>query len=137
MQHKLAKFGLIGAAAINIFGVLLFSKGFTNVALNNADPVVMSNFGLVMIMVWGLAYLGAAFVEGNIKWLAAAFAVEKLVYGVVWLNWLGANDLGGLYDIDILAGVFYTIYGLNDFLFMGFFAWLSYSQWYVRDTTHA
>ena len=71
-----------------ISGVLLFSRAFTNSAINTADPVVMSNFGLLMIVVWGLAYVGAAFIDGNIKWLAGAFAVEKLVYLVAWVMWL-------------------------------------------------
>ena len=37
---------------MNIGGAILFSKGFTNKAINQADPVVMSNFGLIMIK-WG------------------------------------------------------------------------------------
>ena len=65
---------------MNIGGMLLFSRGFTNSALNTADPVVMSNFGLLMIVVWGLAYWGAAVIDTNIKWLAGALALEKLVY---------------------------------------------------------
>ena len=60
VNTKLAKNGLIAAALMNIGGVLLLSRAFTNVAINDADPVVMSNFGLLMIAVWGLAYLGAA-----------------------------------------------------------------------------
>ncbi|MDA7863098.1 hypothetical protein N9953_02090 [Akkermansiaceae bacterium] len=60
MTEKILREGLFAAVAMNIGGVLLFSKGLTNEAINEADPVVMSNFGLVMIMVWGLAYAGAA-----------------------------------------------------------------------------
>ena len=107
---------------MNIGGVLLFSRAFTNVAVNQADPVVMSNFGLVMIAVWGLAYLGAAAISSNIKWLAGAFAVEKLVYVVVWVMWHSGNSVAQLYAKDAFAGVFFTIYGLNDFVFMLFFA---------------
>ena len=59
MNKNLLKNGFIAAGLMNIGGVLLFSRGFTNSAINNADPVVMSNFGLLMIAVWGLAYLGA------------------------------------------------------------------------------
>ena len=124
MTEGQIKKGLWAAGAMNIAGVLIFSRGFTNAAINEADPVVMSNFGLVMIMVWGLAYLGAATVVGRaeIKWLAAAFAVEKLVYGVVWLAWLGQHGLGELYARDFFAGIFFSIYGLNDLGFMLFFA---------------
>lgn len=107
---------------MNIGGVLVFSRAFTNVAINHADPIVMSNFGLVMIAVWGLAYLGTAAIHSNIKWLVGAFAIEKLVYVVVWVMWHSQNSLAQLYSTDAFAGVFYTIYGINDFVFMLFFA---------------
>jgi hypothetical protein len=122
---KWKKYGLIAASLMNIGGVLFFSRGFTNVAINNADPVVMSNFGLVMIGVWGLAYFGAAFIDAKMEWLMAAFAVEKFVYVVVWLMWHSENSLGPIYTKDVFAGVFYTIYGLNDLAFMLFFAWMA------------
>ena len=113
---------------MNIGGVLLFSRAFTNTAINNADPVVMSNFGLLMIAVWGLAYWGAAAINANIKWLAGAFALEKLVYVVVWVMWLSKNSLPELYAKDVFAGAFFSIYGVNDFVFMLFFAWVFLSQ---------
>jgi hypothetical protein len=120
--------GFIAAAGMNIGGVLLFSRAFTNTAINDADPVVMSNFGLLMIVVWGFAYLGAAFINSNIKWLAGAFAFEKLVYVVVWINWLSENSLAQIYSNDVFAGIFFGIYGINDFIFMVFFAWVSFLQ---------
>lgn len=122
MNDRTIKWGLIAAGLMNIGGVLLFSRAFSNQAINTADPVVMSNFGLLMIVIWGLAYLGAATVVPHIKWLAAAFAIEKLVYVVVWSRWLAANSLSALYDTDLFAGIYYSIYGLNDFVFMLFFA---------------
>lgn len=128
MNKELVKNGLMAAAVMNIGGVLGFSRAFTNVALNNADPVVMSNFGLIMIIVWGLAYLGAAAIHSNIKWLVGAFAVEKLVYIVVWVRWIGEHSLARLYGQDIFAGIFYSIYGLNDIVFLLFFAWVFLSQ---------
>lgn len=122
MNRNFVKTGLIAAGLMNIGGVLLFSRAFTNSAINHADPVVMSNFGLLMIVVWGLAYLGAATIRSDIKWLMAAFAFEKLVYVVVWVGWLSGNSLKQLSADDVFAGIFYSIYGLNDFVFMVFFA---------------
>ena len=116
MNANLTRNGFIAAAMMNIGGVLLFSRAFTNDAINQADPVVMSNFGLLMIVVWGLAYL------------AAAFAVEKLVYVVVWGLWMANHSLGAVYEQDLFAGVFYSIYGLNDLAFMLFFGWVFFSQ---------
>lgn len=60
MNRNGVRNGLIAAAVMNISGVLIFSRAFTNRALNDADPVVLSNLGLVIIAVRGLAYLGAA-----------------------------------------------------------------------------
>lgn len=128
MNRNLIRNGLIAAGFMNIGGVLLFSRAFTNVAINSADPVVMSNFGLLMIAVWGLAYLGAAAISSSIKWLAGAFALEKLVYVVVWFRWLSENSLAQLYSKDFFAGVFYSIYGANDLVFMLFFAWVFFLQ---------
>tara|TARA_B100001063_G_scaffold132806_1_gene124060 strand:+ start:34 stop:435 length:402 start_codon:yes stop_codon:yes gene_type:complete len=123
-KNKLIKFGFIMAAGMNISGVLLFSRFFTNPVINELDPVVMSNFGLLMIVIWGLAYLASAFITSNIKWLAGAFVIEKLVYVVTWLLWLANNKLSNVYDKDLFAGIFYSIYGINDFVFMMFFAWV-------------
>jgi hypothetical protein len=129
MNQTLIKKGFILAAFLN-FSVLLFSRGFTNSAINEADPIVMSNFGLLMIVMWGVAYLAAATVTSNIKWIAGAFALEKLIYVVAWVKWLLGNSLEKVYSADLFAGLFYSIYGVNDFLFMIFFAWvfLSTSQ---------
>lgn len=81
-----------------------------------------------MIVVWGFAYLGAAAINANIKWLAGAFALEKLVYVVVWIKWLSENSLVQLYSKDFFAGAFFSIYGANDLIFMVFFAWVFFLQ---------
>jgi len=124
VTRNLINKGLIAAALMNIMGVLIFSRALTNSAINNADPVVMSNFGLVMIVVWGLAYLAAASIASSIRWLAGAFALEKLVYVVVWVRWLSVNSLTDLYAKDVFAGIFYSIYGINDLVFMLFFTYI-------------
>lgn len=121
MNSKVIKYGLILAALVNIAGVLTFSQLFSNTAINEADPVVMSNFGLVMIIVWGLAYFAAAMTKGSIRLLVSVFAIEKLVYVCAWVYWLATNNLFTLYETDLFAGIFYTIYGLNDLVFMVFF----------------
>ncbi len=128
MNKNLIRNGLIAAGLMNIGGVLLFSRAFTNVAINNADPVVMSNFGLLMIAVWGLAYLGAAAVGSNTRWIVGAFALEKFVYVLAWFKWLSENSLTQLYSEDFFAGVFFSIYGPNDFVCMLFFAWAFLQQ---------
>lgn len=128
MKNTTVRMGLLAAGAMNIGGVVVFSRVFTNTAINDADAVVMSNFGLLMIVIWGLAYWGAASVPSTIKWLAGVFALEKLVYVVVWSNWISDNSLAQLYARDLFAGLFYSIYGPNDFVFMLFFAWIFFLQ---------
>jgi hypothetical protein len=62
------------------------------------------------------------------------FAVEKLIYVLVWVRWMSENSLTSLYSTDFLAGVFYSIYGLNDFMFLLFFAWLFASSKQIGKT---
>ena len=125
---------MITAGLMNIGGVLLFSRAFTNSAINEADPVVMSNFGLLMIVIWGLAYLGTATITSSIKWITGVFALEKLVYVAVWLRWLTENNLAHLYSKDFFAGAFFSIYGANDFIFMLFFGWVFFAKVRVQQT---
>lgn len=123
INNKLISKGFILAGIMNC-SVLLFSRGFTNKTINTYDPDVMSNFGMVMILIWGLAYISVAFRFQNVKWLVFIFAIEKLIYGCVWLQWITTNDVSIVYDEDKIAGIFYSIYGINDWLFCVFFLYV-------------
>nr|WP_238566060.1 hypothetical protein [Nonlabens ulvanivorans] len=85
---------------------------------------MMSYFGLLMIMVWGLAFIAVAKVFEKVKWLVAVFALEKLCYVIAYGYWFSNNSVQEVYDKDMMAGVFYSIYGLNDFFFMLFFGYV-------------
>lgn len=104
--------------------VLIFSRFFTNSTISEFDPVVMSNFGILMIVLWGLAYISVAKHYAQVKWLIGIFAIEKLIYGCVWVNWLLNNDLASVYTQDVMAGLFYSMYGVNDLLFCLFFVFV-------------
>ncbi len=121
MREITIRTGLIIAGLANIFGVLIFSRLFTNEFINQADPLVMSDFGLLMIIVWGFAYISVAKGFAEVKWLLMVFALEKLIYGVIWINRIFRYDIRNLYKEDAFAGIFYSIYGLNDLFFMVFF----------------
>lgn len=110
----------IASGVVNISGVLLFSKLFTNSLLGELYPEVFSVFGLVVIIVWGLAYIAVASHWNKLRSLAAVFAVEKAIYFFSWIIWMRQHsaDLSGLLDQSLLTGTFFAIYGLNDFLFM-------------------
>lgn len=126
MNTSLAKGIFLAAAFTNIVGVLVFCKGFTNTALNEADPTLFSNFGLVMVIVWGLTYLAAARYVPKIPYVSLAFAVEKSVYVMCWLRWMNNHkeSVPSLFEADLLAGLFISIYGGVDFIFMLLFAWV-------------
>jgi hypothetical protein len=121
-KNKL-KYGFIIAGLMN-FSVLVFSKFFTNPVIVELDPAVMSDFGLLMIMLWGVAYISINKSYQNVKWLVAVFAIEKIIYGINWINWLMNNSLSDAYEKDLLAGMFYSIYGLNDWIFFIFFTYV-------------
>ena len=84
----------------------------------------MGYFGLIAIVLWGFAYIAVSKNYEAVPWLIAVFVVEKLAYVIVYLQWFINNSIAVVYEQDALAGVFYSIYGLNDFLFMLFFGWV-------------
>ena len=44
-----------------------------------------------------------------------------------WSMWHANNNVMALYSKDLFAGTFFSIYGLNDLVFMMFFAWVFFS----------
>jgi hypothetical protein len=112
--------GFIIAGLMNAT-VLIFSRLFTNSIIPEFDPNVMSNFGLLMILIWGLTYISVAKNFYKVKWLVGIFTVEKLIYGYIWTNWILNNNISDVFEKDIMAGVFYSIYGINDWIFFCFF----------------
>ena len=114
--------GFILSGITNIGGVLILSRLLTNEVIPKIDPDVMSRFGLLMIVVWGLAFFATAKHYEKMKWLVGVFVIEKLVYALNWSIWISQNNLSAVYEEDLMAGIFYTIYGINDWLFFVFFA---------------
>ncbi len=113
--------GFILAGLMNL-SVLVFSRFFTNPVMAETDPDVASNFGLLMIVIWGLAYISVAKQYHHVKWLIAVFAIEKLIYGFVWIQWMLNNFVSDVFVKDVMAGLFFSIYGINDLLFCLFFS---------------
>lgn len=123
MNSKTITKGFVIAGLMNM-SVLVFSRFFSNPVIPEFDPVVMSNFGLLMIVIWGLAYISVAKYYQHTKWLIGVFAVEKLIYGFNWSTWILSNDLSNIYDKDLFAGLFFSVYGINDWLFFLFFSYV-------------
>ncbi len=127
MKPTIISKGFLFAGLSNILGVLLFSKLFTNEVMMSSQPDVMSYFGLISIVLWGMAYIAVSKKYAAVPWLIAVFVLEKIMYVAVYIKWLSSHSLADVYDQDTLAGIFYTIYGANDFLFGLFFAFVFYS----------
>lgn len=113
--------GFVLAGFMNISGVLILTRFFTNPVIPEFDAQVMSNFGLLMIVIWGIVFISVAKSFDKVKWLVGAFMIEKIIYAVVWTNWMLNNNLSAVFEKDKMAGVFYSIYGINDWMFFIFF----------------
>lgn len=77
-----------------------------------------------MILIWGFAYVSVAKNYYKVKWLVGIFAVEKFIYGCVWINWILNNNIADVYEKDLMAGMFYSVYGINDWIFFVFFTFV-------------
>lgn len=106
--------------------MLIATLGFTSPVVAQYYPSVFSDFGMVAIMLWGLAYIAVSGSYAAVPWLVAVFAIEKAAYVMTWLVWIKASTgaLGAIYEQSFAAGLFYTVYGANDLAFGVFFAWV-------------
>lgn len=121
MKKEYISKGFIAAGLMNIVGVLSFSKFFSNTVISEFDAQAMSNFGLLMIVVWGFAYVAVSQNYQELKWLIAVFTIEKLIYATHWTNWIVNNSITDVFEKDSMAGLFFAIYGINDWISFFFF----------------
>ena len=124
MTDKMIHRGFIFAGLSNILGVIICSKAFTNDVMLATQPDVMGYFGLISIVLWGFAYISVSKSYHEVRWLVGVFVIEKLAYVIAWVALISSRTLSSIYEQDVLAGVFYTIYGANDFIFMLFFGFV-------------
>lgn len=131
MTDTLIQRGFLLAGLVNLIGILLVTQGMTSTTILLADPAVFSGFGVVMIMLWGLAYIGTAGIAHRAVLLPLTFAIEKAAYTLNWVFWLDGHSaqLPAILEQDWLAGVFLGGYGINDGLFGLFFAAVAVRNW--------
>jgi hypothetical protein len=122
LNDEFVKKGFVLAGMMNIAGPLIFSSFLTNKIIPEMDPDVMSNFGLIQIAVWGLIYIAMSQKYDQLKWLIGVFVIEKLIYSLNWTSWILNNSITSVYEKDSMAGIFYTLYGINDWFFFLFFS---------------
>jgi hypothetical protein len=121
LKDRLITKGFILSGLMNIIGVLVFSRLFSNTVIPEYDTLAMSNFGLLMIVVWGCIFISVSKTYHKVKWLIGVFAIEKLIYATHWTKWMLNNTLTEVFAKDKMAGIYYAIYGINDWLFFFFF----------------
>jgi hypothetical protein len=121
IKNEIITKGFILSGLMNIFGVLVFSRFFCNAVIPEYDTQALSNFGLLMIVVWGFVFISVAKTFDKVPWLIGVFIFEKLIYASHWTNWMMNHTLSEVFAKDKMAGIFYAIYGINDWLFFVFF----------------
>ena len=116
------------ATLVNTLGVFTLSLGLTNDTLFEIDPVRFSRFGIVMIMMWGVVYFSTARAAAHYPMISLALALEKFIYVCSWVVWMNTKEisLSAIFERDLFAGVFYSIYGGVDLIYMGLFLWSAY-----------
>ncbi|MEC8617707.1 MAG: hypothetical protein VXY28_08360 [Bacteroidota bacterium] len=126
MKDKFIKNLFYLAGAVNILGTLTLSRFFTNESLVQVDPNIVSNSGLVLIIVWGLAFIATSNYYDKNRWIAGVFALEKTTYVAMWCYWYFSKDytLSSLFELDFMTGFFYATFGLNDLFFLLFFSFV-------------
>lgn len=119
--------GFVFAGAVNIFGMLIVSKLFTNSLLSATDPAVFSWLGQVAIVLWGLAYWAAAQHYRHVPYLVLVFCLEKMIYAAAWLFWLlrEGHSLTNIASESLMTAIFFGMYGAGDFAFGLFFGWVA------------
>ena len=103
ITNELLTKGFIAAGLMNILGVLTFSRFFTNTVIPEFDNQAMSNFGLLMIVLWGFVFIAVSKNFQNLKWLIAVFTLEKLIYATHWTKWMTTNNLPDVFEKDKMA----------------------------------
>jgi hypothetical protein len=126
--------GFVAAGLMNIAGILVFSKAFTNEYMTSLSPNILSQFGMFCIVLWGLAYLAVARSYPAVPVLVLVFAVEKALYTSSWFVWLAnhGSEFGTIWERDPLTAIFFAIYGPNDLLFGLFFAYVGFKGWMAK-----
>ncbi len=120
---KNIKYGLILCGLVNILSILIVTRLFTDYSVSYYQPVVMGKPGLVMILIWGFAYLIIASKIEFAPKMLLVFIAEKLFFVYEWAGWIKYHYslVPEMITKDFLSGGFQLIYGVNDLAWALFF----------------
>ena len=121
------------AAIVNTLGVFILTKGLNAPILEDELPQLFGSFGLVSIMVWGLAYWSCRYSASFRPSIGVVFAIEKSLYVFSWVTYMWKNPpLSSILKQDFLSGLFLSIYGVVDFLYLCLFLWSASLAWELK-----
>lgn len=104
-------FGLVNLSLLGFLTPLL-----DGAALAAQDPLFFSWPGVLVIGLWGLAYMAVAPIWRMAPWLLLVFALEKAFFAGRWLLWLSEHHAGmsALFEKAPTVAMFYAGYGAWD-----------------------
>lgn len=127
---------IVVVGVINLLLLIYLTPLKDHTELHRADALWFGAPGLVLIALWGLAYIAAAPHWRVLPGLLAVFALEKAVYAVHWMLWLGdsGDRMEFLLTRDPLTAFFLGGYGAWDGLCAVYFATLAVLAWRQHST---
>lgn len=120
---------------INLLPLIYLTPLKDHEQLHRADALWFGAPGLVLIALWGLAYMAAARHWALLPGMMAVFALEKALYSTHWMLWLGdsGDRMEFLLARDPLTAFFLGGYGAWDGLCAIYFASLAVLAWHRYD----
>lgn len=105
---------IIGFANLTLLGFL--SPLMNGELLAAQDPLFFSWPGVIVIALWGLAYIAVAPHWRTMGVILIVFALEKAFFAWRWADWMMANSskLGDLFALDPGVALFFSGYGIWD-----------------------
>ena len=101
----------IGVMNLTLLGFL--TPALDGELLAAQDPLFFSWSGVLIIALWGLAYIAVAPHWQVMGVMLIVFALEKALFAWRWADWMLAHggQLGDLYRLDPMVALFYSGYG--------------------------
>ncbi|HPQ54840.1 MAG TPA: hypothetical protein PK253_16425 [Spirochaetota bacterium] len=123
------------AGLINIIGMLSVSLFFTSPYPAKYYPLVFSNFGMIVIMLWGLANIAVSSVYMHVRMLLFVFALERMAYTITWIIFIATSGslIPVIFQESIITGLILGSYGLCDAAFSLFFTWVGLKGYRISE----
>ena len=135
MTKKMIQKIFWAAGIINIIGMLSVSLFFTSPYPGKYYPLVFSSFGMIVIMLWGLANIAVSSVYMHVRMLLFVFALERMAYTITWIIFIATSGslIPVIFQESIITGLILGSYGLCDAAFSLFFTWVGLKGYRISE----